>query len=214
VNRIALLALLAIAGCARAADRGQDAGAGLPVDSPLAALDAHGDEHDAPHATADAASHDAPDAPPSFTPTPPSDLPTLQLQGSCTEIYKGWTLDQSGNCVADNSTSTFMQTRPVTIAADGSGGYDLTSYAFWDSLGERWDTPYTVDISSVQPTATYQFNPTCVLPGACVTHVYALSAQTLALATHYLDDDYSATPVPQCWMYSYDQQDCTFQLTW
>jgi hypothetical protein len=208
--------LFVIAGCARAADRGPDAGGGPPViDAPAVAVDAPRRPVDAD--SHDGGSHDAapvPDAAPAFTPIPPSDLTTLQLQGSCTEVYKGWTLDQFGNCVANNSTSTFQQTRPLTIASDGSGGYDLTSDAFWDSLGERWDTPYTVDISQAQPTATYQFNPTCVLPGECVTHVYTLSAQALALATHYLDDNYSATPLPQCWMYAYDQQDCTFQLTW
>jgi hypothetical protein len=80
--------LFAIAGCARAAEHGPDAGGGPPViDAPVAAADAS-------RRPVDAESHDAapsPDAAAAFTPIPPSDLTTLQAQGSCTEVYKGWT---------------------------------------------------------------------------------------------------------------------------
>ena len=173
-------------------------------------------------AIADASSPDAPaiapiDASPDapvFTAIPPGDLTALTLQGACTEVYKGWTLDQFDNCVANDRTGPFQQARPFAIADDGNGGYQITGYALYDSLGERWDEPYTIDISPRQPTAQYFFNPTCELPGECVEHDYTLNPRSLVIATHFLHDNYGSPPPPQCWEYYYDKQDCTFELDW
>jgi hypothetical protein len=159
---------------------------------------------------ADAAAPDAaaPDAPPGFV-IPPADLGMQQVPGACTTTYRGWAFNDATGCTPNDYTEPSQPTRQITIAQMGAL-YDVTTGIFFDGT-----SPYTVELGTSQPTATKINNVTCnPIYGTCITHTWTLTAHALTLATTYLHDNSSPSPIPQCWEYYYQRTDCTFALSW
>ena len=194
-----LLLLLAIAACGHTHPS-------LPDSRP--ALDGPG-EVDAP-SSADAAI----DAPAGFV-LPPTDLGTLTVGGTCTDVYHGWSFNDTTGCSPDDRSSTGPSSRQITIASDPMGGYQMTTMLRYDPVEHVYYDPYTVTLSQAQPTAREVGNPSCdPIYGTCLEHDWTLAAHSLVLATHSLHDNSSPSPLPQCWEYYSEKIDCTFELDW
>jgi hypothetical protein len=179
-----------------------------------ATVDAMPASTDAPSALLDAAADASPDASTDFV-IPPMDVGMISVSGSCTDVYHGWGFNDATGCSPVNRTYTNGDTRQITIAADGQGGYQLTTMLLYDALENLWYDPYTVTVSQAQPTARKVNSPNCnPIYGTCVEHDWTLAPHSLALATHSLHDNSSSTPLPQCWEYYYEKIDCTFELDW
>lgn len=139
----------------------------------------------------------------------------ITISGTCTEVYRGWAFNDATGCTPDDRSSTGPSMRQITIASDGSGGYQITTMFRYDSLEHVWYDPYTIDVSQAQPAASQKTPPTCnPIYGTCIDHEWQLAAHSLVLHTDYLHDNSSGTPLPQCWEYYYDDNACTFELDW
>jgi hypothetical protein len=139
----------------------------------------------------------APDAPGGFV-IPATDLGMLTVPGTCTDTYRGWSLDDANACTANNHTSSGLSSRQITIASDGTGGYQMSTMLIHD--------PYTVTLSHAQPAAQQVSNVSCnPIYGTCIEHDWTLAAHSLVLVTHSLHDNSSSTPLPQCWEYYYEK---------